>query len=677
FSADRNTVYCITGNETKIEYPDTIAVLIGNVTYALEENPPLTHNVTEGLSQTFQYTEDPKITQITPGITTKSGLMNVTAKGTNLDSVQFPKMVVSINISSASGIMEIQEDCWSDPASNGTSLTCRTPSLLRRRGVPIPTGTQPLSTHVTFVMDAVQSLRDLSKQKPDMTRLIYYPDPEFRLLQGIQKMSTDDSTLEIKGNYLELINSADNFQVKLGEDEACAVTTPVSVEYLLCDVPSSLLQNSSIAGENITVSVQIGYTRRRLGYIQIAPVEVKSATAGYFWFISLLIIPALGIFFAYALHYKNRKKKLQSQFAEPLTYQAGSSTTTTTTDYASYIQHTLDGMSFEMPILVDSETMTLLQDKNLLIPKDWLLFGEKVGAGQFGCVFEGTLQRPDQEDEARVAIKTLREHAWSNPQSAETFLREALIMKDFDHPNVLHLMGICFEGSGPSIVLPFMENGDLCSYLKDDTKILLVSNLLQFAMDVAAGMAYLAEKKFVHRDLAARNCILDSFLSVKVADFGLSRDVYTDDYYCCENKKAMLPYRWMAPESLEKSIYSAKTDVWSYGILLWELMTRGSIPYANVGSWDVLQYVKLGNRLDQPERCPIPIYRVMLACWNKDSKKRPSFSEIQVYLDQIQQWLLCAPEEQSESVSAQHTMYYNSKEMYHNMEDQVLEEEIV
>ncbi len=141
-------------------------------------------------------------------------------------------------------------------------------------------------------------------------------------------------------------------------------------------------------------------------------------------------------------------------------------------------------------------------------------------------------------------------------------------------------------------------------------------------------MDYLSSQKFVHRDLAARNCMLDSDLCVKVADFGLSRDIYERDYYSSDNKKCKLPVKWMSPESLEKGTYNTKTDVWSYGVLVWELMTRGVTPYPDVDNWEILNFLKQGRRMPRPSYCPELLYSILLKCWSEDPKSRPNFTEL-------------------------------------------------
>ncbi|KAK4336830.1 hypothetical protein RND71_043650 [Anisodus tanguticus] len=218
--------------------------------------------------------------------------------------------------------------------------------------------------------------------------------------------------------------------------------------------------------------------------------------------------------------------------------------------------------------------------------------------------------------------------ASENTDIIQSFLEEAFRMKDFKHENVLTLIGVCLqEDSLPMIVLPFMSNGDLLTYIRSESNFPTVKNLLYFAVDVAKGMSYLSSLKYVHRDLAARNCMMDENLRIKVADFGLTRDVYERNYYTSK-RKGEIPIKWMAPECIEKYLTTVESDVWSYGILLWELMTRGNNPYPSLENYQVLDFLKAGGRMQRPETCPIQVYEIMLDCWQINPKQRPQFDSI-------------------------------------------------
>lgn len=171
------------------------------------------------------------------------------------------------------------------------------------------------------------------------------------------------------------------------------------------------------------------------------------------------------------------------------------------------------------------------------------------------------------------------------------------MMKGFDHENVLALIGITIDSSGlPQVISPYMYmlHGDLRPYISDVSRAPAIGELIEYSAHIARGMAYLARAKFVHRDRAARNCMLDEHKTAKVANFrvGLSRDIYERNYYASTNKDAKPPVKWMAPESLEESVYSTKSDVWSYGVVLWGLTSRGVTPYPDFDNFDILNYLR-------------------------------------------------------------------------------------
>ncbi|ESO08582.1 hypothetical protein HELRODRAFT_110137 [Helobdella robusta] len=267
-------------------------------------------------------------------------------------------------------------------------------------------------------------------------------------------------------------------------------------------------------------------------------------------------------------------------------------------------------------------------DNELFIERDSLKIGDLVGQGNFGSVYVATLLSKDEKTETTVAVKTIDDPEM-NIRAAESFIREGLMMKKFDHPHVLSLYGVCLGyKKEPMVILPYMPNGDLKSYVKEPNRQFTARELLQLVHQVSQGMAYLASINFIHRDLAARNCMIDEMKQVKVADFGLSHELHEKNYYSTKDKKAKLPIKWMALESLESFVFTLKSDVWSFGVLMWEVMTRGVTPYPDVEVFEIRDYLASGRRLRRPKFCPENVYNIMLACWNESAVQRPSFVDL-------------------------------------------------
>ncbi|XP_063108871.1 tyrosine-protein kinase receptor UFO isoform X3 [Cavia porcellus] len=248
--------------------------------------------------------------------------------------------------------------------------------------------------------------------------------------------------------------------------------------------------------------------------------------------------------------------------------------------------------------------------RDVMVDRHKVALGKTLGEGEFGAVMEGQLNQDDSI--LKVAVKTMK-IAICTRSELEDFLSEAVCMKEFDHPNVMRLIGVCFQGSeregfpAPVVILPFMKHGDLHSFLLysrlgDQPVFLPTQMLVKFMTDIASGMEYLSTKRFIHRDLAARNCMLNENMSVCVADFGLSKKIYNGDYYR-QGRIAKMPVKWIAIESLADRVYTSKSDVWSFGVTMWEIATRGQTPYPGVENSEIYDYLRQGNRLKQPVDC--------------------------------------------------------------------------
>lgn len=254
-----------------------------------------------------------------------------------------------------------------------------------------------------------------------------------------------------------------------------------------------------------------------------------------------------------------------------------------------------------------------------------LTLGDEVGKGAFGVVYAGTaLNIRGLPGPTRVAIK----HCANEASDADKidFVREAEQMKLFKNKNVIRLLGVCMQDEPLSIIAEFMALGDMKEYLRANHHT-PINALLQLAFDVSAGLAYLARIHVVHRDLAARNCLLDASLTAKIADFGMTRELVFKDYYTVD-KHNMLPVRWMPVEALETGRFTPASDVWSLGVVFWEIMCHCEMPYPAMGNSDVYEYVLAGHRLKQPPGCPDFMYEMMCHCWLVDAALRPTADSV-------------------------------------------------
>ncbi|TMS08031.1 Tyrosine-protein kinase Fer [Larimichthys crocea] len=235
--------------------------------------------------------------------------------------------------------------------------------------------------------------------------------------------------------------------------------------------------------------------------------------------------------------------------------------------------------------------------------------------GNFGEVFKGTLQR----DKTPVAVKTCKEDL-----PPELKIR---ILKQYDHPNIVKLIGVCTQRQPIYIVMELVPGGDFLSFLRKKKDELKTKQLIRFSVDAAAGMAYLESKNCIHRDLAARNCLVGEGSVLKISDFGMSRQ--EDDGIYSSSGLKQIPIKWTAPEALNYGRYSSESDVWSYGILLWETFSLGVCPYPGMTNQQAREQVEKGYRMACPQRCPDDVYKVMQRCWQYNPEDRPKFSELQ------------------------------------------------
>ncbi|XP_034139286.1 ephrin type-B receptor 1-B isoform X2 [Drosophila guanche] len=256
-----------------------------------------------------------------------------------------------------------------------------------------------------------------------------------------------------------------------------------------------------------------------------------------------------------------------------------------------------------------------------------------IGGGEFGDVCRGRLKIPPNfVQDIDVAIKTLK--PGSSEKARCDFLTEASIMGQFDHPNVIYLQGVVTRSNPVMIITEYMENGSLDTFLRVNDGKFQTLQLIVMLRGIASGMSYLSDMNYVHRDLAARNVLVNAQLICKIADFGLSREIENaSDAYTTRGGK--IPVRWTAPEAIAFRKFTSASDVWSYGVVLWEVMSYGERPYWNWSNQDVIKSIEKGYRLPAPMDCPEALYQLMLDCWQKQRTHRPTFASIVSTLDNL------------------------------------------
>ncbi|XP_011210131.2 fibroblast growth factor receptor homolog 1 [Bactrocera dorsalis] len=288
-------------------------------------------------------------------------------------------------------------------------------------------------------------------------------------------------------------------------------------------------------------------------------------------------------------------------------------------------------------------------DSNWEIPRSQLILGATLGEGAFGRVVMAEVNN------SIVAVKMVKEG--HTDDDIASLVREMEVMKIIGkHINIINLLGCCSQSGPLYVIVEFAPHGNLKDFLNKNRPLaagtlkdygdqqhqlplpkhhLTEKHLISFAFQIARGMEYLASRRCIHRDLAARNVLVSDDYVMKIADFGLARDIQDTDYYR-KNTNGRLPIKWMAPESLRDKFYDSQSDVWSYGILLWEIMTFGAQPYPTIMSAEELySYLMSGQRMDKPPKCSLNIYMLMRQCWHFDASARPTFAEIVENLDKL------------------------------------------
>uniref|UniRef100_T1JI97 Tyrosine-protein kinase n=1 Tax=Strigamia maritima TaxID=126957 RepID=T1JI97_STRMM len=311
-------------------------------------------------------------------------------------------------------------------------------------------------------------------------------------------------------------------------------------------------------------------------------------------------------------------------------------------DLVQYHKYNSAGLVTRLKLPLNSARMApttagLSHDKWEIDPLELTLL-EELGSGQFGRVLIGeklfftfVVRRGKWRGSIDVAVKIMKE----GTMSEDDFIDEAKVMTKLQHPNLVQLYGVCSTHRPIFIVTEYMKHGSLLNFLRRHEARFLQKPeiLLDMALQVCSGMAYLEQHNFIHRDLAARNCLVSSDHVVKVADFGLARCVLDDEYTSSGGTK--FPIKWAPPEVLGYTRFSSKSDVWAYGVLMWEIFTCGKMPYGRATNAQVVEQVQRGQRLERPRACPRDVYLIMSSCWEKNFELRPPFRSLKQRLEKL------------------------------------------
>ncbi|CAL8252363.1 unnamed protein product [Merluccius merluccius] len=286
----------------------------------------------------------------------------------------------------------------------------------------------------------------------------------------------------------------------------------------------------------------------------------------------------------------------------------------------------------------DLRSVTLMEAKakvkDIAISRERVTLQDVLHEGTFGRIFHGVLlDEKDPTKEKQVFVKTVKDNA--SEVQVTMMLTESCKLRGLHHRNLLPISQVCTEdGEKPMVLLPFMAWGNLKLFLRqcklaeaNNPQAVSQQDLVYMVIQVACGMSYLARREVIHKDLAARNCVIDDNMQVKITDNALARDLFPMDYHCLGDNENR-PVRWMALESLLNNDFSSASDVWAFGVTLWELMTLGQTPYVDIDPFEMSAYLKDGYRIAQPINCPDELFAVMACCWALDPEERPKFQQL-------------------------------------------------
>lgn len=374
--------------------------------------------------------------------------------------------------------------------------------------------------------------------------------------------------------------------------------------------------------------------------INLSPNRRNSAYIFYYAVISAVILAATIIVCVVGLHIRNNKQRRSTE--EP----------TTTQSFPSFLPPGLRNhpVSSSYNSLRREPSYTLIEDRltpkglqerisELTIQRCRVCLKTVTLEGTFGRIYQGTYTN-EIGTEQEVLVKTVTDHA--SQTQISLLLQEGMSMYMLNHPNILTILRVSLEdNTAPFLLYPFHNFTNLKVFLQKCkicsegvAHILTTQEVVDMALQIIEAMIYMHKQHILHKDLATRNCVVDSRLKVKITDNALSRDLFSSDYHCLGDNENR-PIKWLALESLINKTFLTRSDVWSFGVLLWELTTLAQQPYVEIDPFEMAAYLKDGYRLAQPINCPDELFAVMAYCWAMHPENRPTFSQLQVCLKEF------------------------------------------
>ncbi|XP_071089652.1 uncharacterized protein [Haliotis cracherodii] len=590
-------------------------------------------------SYNFTYKPDPSLSADNPSSATaaESGGCYITLAGENLNSVAKPRMMVN-----ASG-QESFSDC--EPESSGKRMKCATPAVMGANMSAVP---------VYVILDSaiVQEQLNLTP-----TQAAKVNDKGF-----MEFAPPFEKSITITGERIGKDCPRDDYSVIIGDNVDCPITS-FSETSIECEPPSS---------PPVTTTTDTRKYKMRV-FIGVREVEVGEIYYKQFWLTEYFVYIMVGcVLFLIALiallicicvcRRRRRRRSHNTQISEPLKNitPLTQDNDTRGSDEQELIQPArpytpfpkinrysnpafdgTDAEEHDKDEVVNTEYFLHRVEEGIRSKVQACVIGKKNFAVGNVCFAKGTharlvdgafTARSKVEPMEKLTIKMLKEPL---PESGvlsplyTTALRECLRFKPYDDEYLLTIKGIGLDKKRFYILYPYMENRTLKDHIVDTKRDFMLRQLLELAAQVCEGMDFLTSRDVVHKDLAARNCMLDSGGRVKITDAAFSWDFYPNEYMYDNQRDRYLPVRWMAPESLSTGFYDGKSDVWSFGVLMWELMTRGLLPFQDIMDEKLQDCILDGYRLGKPQMLTEDLYELMNSCWHVENEQRPSFVRIQ------------------------------------------------